>query len=572
MLRKSLLRNFMFLVLLLVASTACKGQNRGITGAVLKTYAIVQPDNPSDMEKKAVSEFRSYFQKSTGILLPVTSRPQARAFYIGNSNALKASMNYSGIANDGYFIRSKGEDIYIGGSGEKGVLYGVYTFLERVLHITMLEPGSFDMPQVTALDIPQNLNITENPRFIHREIYNNIAMDPLYTDWYKMNHMMKNPQWGLLYHTSFILFPPSKYFSAHPDYYSLVNGSRSPQQLCYSNEALNKELPNVLTSYFNANRGAVNWWLSQEDANVVCECDLCRKKYAQYGGAPSGLLIEFVNRIARLHPEKIFFTLAYDKTLKPPTGIRPEKNVVVCYAPMDASHNLGYLQDPGNKQYVDWYKGWAKICPNMMFWDYWSRFDDPMMPYPNFQSLKNNMKFFAANGVKYLYAEEVIQPVSDFKALKTYLVAKLMWNPDENLDQLITGFCNKYYGAAAPAVMNYLNLRNSNAVSAKSVLRARGRGTKDYRTSFLKPEMLRKYDAILSEAEAKAGNNQVIQQRVAALRAGIDYLILEAAGAKKMPLQPAEQKNRAQRLSNTLRTSKSTYEDYFDKAAIPALK
>ena len=42
--------------------------------------------------------------------------------------------------------------------------------------------------------------------------------------------------------------------------------------------------------------------------------------------------------------------------------------------------------------------------------------------------------------------------------MRTYLVSKLMWNPDLDMDSLQTAFIDGYYGKAAPYIRKYITL------------------------------------------------------------------------------------------------------------------
>ena len=43
----------------------------------------------------------------------------------------------------------------------------------------------------------------------------------------------------------------------------------------------------------------------------------------------------------------------------------------------------------------------------------------------------------------------------DFAEMRTYMVSKLMWNPDLDCDSLMHAFMNGYYGKAAPYIYQY---------------------------------------------------------------------------------------------------------------------
>lgn len=46
----------------------------------------------------------------------------------------------------------------------------------------------------------------------------------------------------------------------------------------------------------------------------------------------------------------------------------------------------------------------------------------------------------------------------DFAELRAYLVSKLMWNPEANVDSLMQHFLHGYYGEAAPYLYQYIKV------------------------------------------------------------------------------------------------------------------
>ncbi len=46
----------------------------------------------------------------------------------------------------------------------------------------------------------------------------------------------------------------------------------------------------------------------------------------------------------------------------------------------------------------------------------------------------------------------------DFAEMRTYMVSKLMWNPDLDADSLMHSFMDGYYGKAAPYLYEYEKL------------------------------------------------------------------------------------------------------------------
>src|SRR3712207_7651346 len=74
------------------------------------------------------------------------------------------------------------------------------------------------------------------------------------------------------------LFPYTTLFrSAHPEWYSMINGKRQPgnhSQWCLTNEALFEQVCHQLDSIFAANPGLKMISISQNDGNNTnCHCE-----------------------------------------------------------------------------------------------------------------------------------------------------------------------------------------------------------------------------------------------------------------------------------------------------------
>jgi len=508
---------------LLLPAWLLRAQNITLSQAGSSQYAIVIPKLATDLERKAAKELQVYFAKVTDVTLPVTSESKGKEeIHIGNTDLAKGIRGKIALKDDGYAIVSSGKAIFIKGNG-KGTLYGVYSFLDKYLDVQMLAPGCWNIVKKKSITIPAGINLVENPAFILRDVFNSIAYDPVYTDWQKLTHAVGDQgMWGMFYHTFFKLVPPDSYLKSHPEYFSLIGKQRLPQQLCLSNKEVQAKVIDALRQNIKAGKGQKYWFVGQEDMGGFCECPSCNALYQQYGGL-SGALVFFINKIASAFPDKIIGTYAYHGTLAPPQNIRPSQNVLICYAPIEAYREKAYV-DQEDRTFVNYLKQWSQLCKHLMVWDYPENYTNYVEPYPTFSTFKSNISFFKKNGVQYVYEESVIKNGINLNELKTYLLSKLLWNPDLDQDQLIRDFCNKYYGEAGTFVLKFCTALDQNRKRENDKLRFWG-GTKAY----LNPSYLEQYDNILAEAADKVKRNPVLTARVNQLRFSVDYCLLNAA-------------------------------------------
>jgi hypothetical protein len=113
-----------------------------------------------------------------------------------------------------------------------------------------------------------------------------------------------------------------------------------------------------------------------------------------------------------------------------------------------------------NKDVRDNLLNWQKIAPQLFVWSYATNFHYYMMPHPNWDSIADDLRFFAANNVKGVYVEgdNRSKGVGDFVQLRAWLTGKLLWNPQLDQAPLMDEFLNGYYGAAGPYLKQYIQL------------------------------------------------------------------------------------------------------------------
>ena len=167
-------------------------------------------------------------------------------------------------------------------------------------------------------------------------------------------------------------------------------------------------------------------------------------------------------------------TLAYQYTRTPPKTLRPRPNVVprLCSIECDFSLPLDVSPYPQNVKFVDDIKGWSAITDKLYVWDYTTNFGHYIGPHPNFGCLQGNVKFFRDNSVVGLFEQGAYQsPHAEFAELRAWVLAKLLWNPEQDVKALYDDFFAGYYGPAAEPVRAYFDELQSLAASPDHVLR-----------------------------------------------------------------------------------------------------
>lgn len=441
-------------------------------------YVIVIAADAIPAEKTAATELSGTLKQVTGAEFAVVSErqaaPGARQILVGPSGRVRRAapdVNWSSLAADEIVLRTAGSTLILAGGRPRGTLYAVYTFLEDIVGCRWWTPTESTIPNKPALTAPP-LNIRYAPKFVSREAFYRFPIEnPAFASRLKLNgHFSPIPEeygghMGFIgfVHTFYPWIPPDKYFEAHPEWFSLINGKRTTQhaQLCLTNPELLKEMTRVVLDKIGENPSLGLISVSQNDCYNPCQCDKCRT-LAEAEGSESGPLIAFVNTVAeeveKKYPGVLVETLAYQYTRKPPKTLKPRKNVVVrlCSIECDFSQPLN---SDANATFRDDILGWKAIAPNLFIWNYVTDFAGYIQPHPNMASLAPDLRFFADSNVIGVFEQgDCFTTVGDFVRLRNWVIAHLLWDPSRDQDALAREFAAGYYGPAAKHMLSYLRL------------------------------------------------------------------------------------------------------------------
>jgi hypothetical protein len=315
------------------------------------------------------------------------------------------------------------------------------------------------------------LNLTEKPAFEARDPFWFPAFNG---DWAARNfsnsqnaHLQEKHGGKVVYkgfvHTFYPLVPPEKHFKDHPEWYSLLNGTRTTEgaQLCTTNPELRAFLVERVKEWLRESPETNILSVSQNDWYGACQCDRC-KEIDEREGSHAGTLLALVNYIAeRIQPEfpqVAIDTLAYQYTRKAPKTLKPLPNVIVRLCSIECDFRQP-LEAKSNAAFADDIRQWSQKSDRLYIWDYTTNFAHYVQPHPNWFTLGENVRFFHKNGVRGLFEQGAYQSHgSEMSEMRGWVLAQLLWNPAQDERKLIREFLNGYYGDAAPFIWEYLNL------------------------------------------------------------------------------------------------------------------
>ncbi|MEA3477209.1 MAG: DUF4838 domain-containing protein [Bacteroidota bacterium] len=521
------------LFLLIVFLSACAQNGRLHLIQEGKTeYAIIVAPGADSIELYAAKELQTYLFEITGVALPLFSDTQGlkyKKIIVAKSDHFhdySPGIESDILGADGFVIKTQGEDMMIAGGSEKGVLYGVYTFLEDYLGCRMYAPDVLVIPAQSSISIVQ-IEDVQAPVITFRELHFPIRSSQKYLDWHKLHWKGTNQiDWGMWVHTFDDLVPPEEFYDTHPEYFSETNGLRVPYgQLCLSNPEVFDTLVRRLQLKMDELPRAHYWSVSQNDTYYPCDCEKCTEINKKYGGY-SGSMIWFVNQVAAEFPDKTISTLAYQYTRAAPTGIKPAENVNIVLCSIECNRSQPIPDDPRSASFRDDIIDWGRLTDNILIWDYVVQFRNYVNPFPNLHVLQPNLRFFVENNAFLMFQQGSGGSWSEFHELRSYLIAKILWNPDVDLDIVRKDFLDGYYGAAGPFISEYINTMQDALVNSGDGLGIYGYPY-DGINGYLSPELIKVYDKIFDQAENAVAGKPEYLDRVRTARLPLEFAVLD---------------------------------------------
>ena len=515
MLRKRWATLALMVVVCLFQGNAMAAPKPRLDIRTMQDWSIVVADSAIESEKYAAEEFGDFFAQATGHRLPIRSDsvPGTKNVFIGASDALRNSNLAHALdreyAEEGLRIIIGLDNIAIVGGRPRGVLFGVYQFLEDTMGMRFLAKDYTHVPRFSADDADkrrgqlQAMDYSYNPPIECRFVgfgdfqaktgqfparlrangrYSGDSNPP--AEWRKKlgDHNRK----GLILHniTQWTGFSQKE----HPEYFAADKDGKRPasSQPCFSHpDVIDRMTQRVLAALkdYGPNSQIA---MAQMDAGL-CECERCEDLVRQDGrdpdgsggenwGAPMFLAINHVAReVAKVRPDVTIATYAYAPSARPPLNIQMEPNVRIQYATYNACqlHPFDSLSCPNNMKYTEDLRAWGEISTGMMYWyygmgSYTDFFAPPLvlrMAGPHIRSLvANNGKSFFIQGDPIIFAE-----------LVQYVYAKLLWDPRLDTFDVINEFVDLYYGKAAGPVAEFLRLADNELRRASTHPNCNGR-------------------------------------------------------------------------------------------------
>ena len=472
-------------------------------------YKIVTAGDDTSPTEKYASEFlQTQFKNATDILLPIVSDEDAdldeneKIISVGATSIFEdtgLTVTEEELNVDGFRLKRYGNTVVLAAAeGSAGIIYAAQEFLKHEFDYEVYASDEVYLETgVTDVKL-KDFDILDTPDFWGR------SMDGLlqYNPDLALSLRMRTDQLNVAEygygsardwipggaHTFRTIVNPDDY-PEHKNDWFLGN------QLCLTNAELISTFAGNLEQMILDNPQGRIVFMGEMDFGGFCSCPNCSEEITRYG--LSGYLIRFCNKVIDIietwkaeteevkNREWVYGTFCYTSSgsIIPPVtqnadgeyairdeSCRPHEKLYVRLTPLTPACYYHSLRDAGQSSGIDsictesnkiynYFEGWSAITDRIMVWDYDANFSGYYIFYNDFDTLQENLQYYKEKGVVNIFRENTTGSAQrSLGDLNAYLNAKLMWNVDADMEQLMNDFLTHFYKDGAEYMRQYIDL------------------------------------------------------------------------------------------------------------------
>ncbi|NLO07091.1 MAG: DUF4838 domain-containing protein [candidate division WS1 bacterium] len=500
---------------------------------------IVIEENASETVKYAVEELNDHLERSTGARLDVAvgQAPDGPTIHIGRA-ALTESLGLAPeyFSKNHWMVRRVGDALILtGGDNDHnlhplrgshesyGTLYATYEFLERVVGVRWYWPGELGLvvPQHNSIEVGDVFWRGE-PSYEFRSAFYNRPNDPDITS--EENYQWwRRMRWGGDGGSPIGMHSyndwPERFGDEHPEWFALQhNGQRANKDprgwVCFSNPEVFDQTVRDLRARLDEHPERRFVTVMPGDGPFECQCEQCKPQAdltVDPRGKWSNYVWAFVNRVAaevrKTHPDAVVTCCAYSQYRDVPNDVALLPNLAVTMC----TNYMPYVWQPDTKRnYLDEIGPWSQQTDSIYVWDYWlARRHAGVHGAPSICP-RAHKEWFALDAgrvkgrvieLENIYADGTVSHDWAnwmYDILDVYVAMRLMWDLDQDVEQMLDQYFTDLYGPAAPLVEKFY------AELETAWSRPRADSTWDWSVAWLEmypPELVARTMGYLREAE-----------------------------------------------------------------------
>ncbi len=446
------------------------------------SYQVVVGVDAFPTTRLAAEELVTYLKRATGVELPIVAKPAEGGDYIFISHTDQ-------LAPHGFVIQTKGRHVFLRGHDSDGVkptvdfldpvlrgtCHAVYEFLERFVGVRWYwNDGLGEMvPTRDRIAIPSSIGIKQEPRFDYRALVYGPA-DTQHGDWARRNRLGSafTMHHGHALHN---IVPVEEWAKrGHPDYAALRGGRRriegarggSGGHVCTSHPDVVALVAGAANDFFAAHPKRTMFSISPPDGSGTCMDERCRlldvPDYVVPQGPRRGKVVKtdrilwFYNEVAKRvyerYPDRMLGGIIYADYLYPPRrAVEVHPMLALIVTPNTA---LDWWNEDTREFSRALYEDWGRILPRAYAYDTPSLSRRSFgLPAPLGDRLTELVRVLEAANYHgaYLY----IGPTWECLGPDAYVLARLLWDPNVDVDRIRREYYSDLYGPAGAAVRQY---------------------------------------------------------------------------------------------------------------------
>lgn len=489
-------------------------------------YSIVVSEIATITETTAARELQAYLYDITGAMLPIASDvsiqydDSSKIISVGETKILDGlrkmkgsgfdTIDYNALNGCGFIIKTHGNSIFMDGADDRGTLYSVYDYLEKICGVKYLAADYEYIPQISTIDFYE-LDIIERPAFRYRSYMtgtSNAKTDAkqrfetaspdfgsateMSTLWLKIKGYDQN-------HNVMAYVPTSEYYTQdkkQANAHMYARGSEveipdQPKEICWTDGITedgkideSMEISAVKVALESMKKFALQdtdakyFMFGQEDNVPICQCNDCVAASEKY--TRCGMAVRFGNILAteiqnwanaELNGREINVVIfAYQYSGYAPVSKNEDGKYEVIDLTCKAVENLyirvatdaAYLYYPINDKnqparYEDYTEKWGAVGSNFMVWAYGTNWENRLTYFPTIQAYSRDFQDYEAMGVEYMMIQDTHNATNHWQGkLKLYVASKMMWNPKLNPMEIRNEFVHYYFGPAEEEINTFL--------------------------------------------------------------------------------------------------------------------
>lgn len=459
---------------------------------------------PSD--KKAAEDLRAVIKQMSGADMVLKTfekdgKPEAgiTAVVVGElakQMGMKAPPKTQ--SGDGYRIQTKGNHLMLAGETPASTFFATSHLLES-LGCRWFFDNSVGtvIPSMSTIDVAEP-DVSETPDFISRSLWG--------PNWFGGSWSAHNRLGGI----------------------ALNSGHNWSKWFCTTDPQIRADYLADVVSRIK-DKGAMSTSISPPDGVAYCKCERCAKlDIPDYIEPSSGTVVmsdryqEFYNYIgseaAKVNPEAILCHYAYADYTLPPRHVKGGlDNLCVSIAPIRFCrvHSLSSDICESRQRCRQMIEGWSDVEKQMVWREYNYNLAECTVPMSKISVWKDDIPWLKKLGcigvnIECMYTPHLYGP-------HTWLVARMAWDADLDIEAAMDDFYSKFGGPAAPHLKAYWE-RIDEAYSSTPVHSGSYHGVH----AFWTPELLKACQNDLAAARNKAGKDEVLLKRIKMFQYGLD--------------------------------------------------